>query len=204
MDGATIKKLRKQKGLTQPQLAELAGTDVSSISRYERGLRGKGISISNAEKLAMALGTSTAVILGIEEQKDAGPSGFSDDIVPYQIEPGDRYGGLVGPNRHLWTVVGNVLDNIGIGDGAVVVVDASQKARDALEPLQAVQVAFHSKQEPHRAIQLLRQFVPPSLLITNSSEGNLPSLDMNEDDAQIIAVIDSIHTRPRLPKRYDQ
>lgn len=191
--GAAIRRLREAKGWTQGQLAERLGVDVSTVSRYERNER--GLSVSKAETIAVELGGTTAEVLGVEGANGVGPAGFAEDMVPYDLKADDAFRGLVGTNRYLWMPLTNVLDNVGIAAGSVVVVNDSQKARDALRPLQAVQVAYHSKLEPGKAIKLLRQFVPPGLLITNCSTGNLPSLDMNEDDAQIIAVIESVHVR---------
>ena len=42
-------------------------------------------------------------------------------------------------------------------------------------------------------VTLLRQFVPPRLLITNSSVANQPSIDMDKEDAHIVGVVISIH-----------
>ncbi|MFN3625827.1 MAG: multiprotein-bridging factor 1 family protein [Hyphomicrobium sp.] len=194
--GAEIRRKRIEKGLTQAQLAELLGCDVSTISRYERDERTP--SISTAEVMARELNSTIPEILGVPATNGIGPAGFSDDMVPYATASGDRLAALTGPNRSLWIIDNDVLDNIGMRRGAIAVVDDSQKARDELKPLQAVQVAYHSKSSPGKAVRLLRQFVPPGLIITNSSHGNLPSLDLNKDDAQIVGVIDSVHLQMRL------
>lgn len=51
--GLNLKKIRKQQGLTQEQLAELCDLDRTYISSLERGKR--SISLKNIEKLSIAL-----------------------------------------------------------------------------------------------------------------------------------------------------
>lgn len=51
-----IKKLRKDKKLTQSQLSELTGITTSLISKYENG--SKEVGLDNATRLAEALETS--------------------------------------------------------------------------------------------------------------------------------------------------
>jgi len=133
--------------------------------------------------------------------REHAPKGFAEsDMTLYEAQADDPFAALTGQNRYLWTVETDVCDNIGIRRGHVLVVDDSQVAVDALRPLQPVQVAYHPPGEPDRAVRLLRQFVPPRLLITNSSKMNLPSLDIERDDAQIVGVIESMHAALGSPR----
>ena len=54
--GATIRRLRLEKDLTQRALAERSGLDVSYISGIERGCR--NVSLKSLEKVAKGLGCS--------------------------------------------------------------------------------------------------------------------------------------------------
>lgn len=54
--GQRIKTLRKERGLSQEELAELSGLDRTYISGIERGLR--NVALRNIEALAQALGVS--------------------------------------------------------------------------------------------------------------------------------------------------
>lgn len=59
-----IKELRKEKGLTQTQLAELAGTGQNRISQYESGdLPVENMTIGQAKKIADALGVKIEDLL---------------------------------------------------------------------------------------------------------------------------------------------
>ena len=56
--GQSLRDLRKERGLSQEDLAELCGLDRTYISGIERGLR--NVARRNIEALAQALGVSLA------------------------------------------------------------------------------------------------------------------------------------------------
>lgn len=60
-----IKKLRKEKGLTQVELSEIAHVPRICIARYESGEHKPGM--GNAQKLAAALGVTVDELIGKEE-----------------------------------------------------------------------------------------------------------------------------------------
>ena len=62
MLASRLRARRKSLGLTQRQLAELAGTDQSHISRLEQGR--KGATTAMLHRIAQALGLSLAELLG--------------------------------------------------------------------------------------------------------------------------------------------
>jgi len=69
-----LKKLRQKKGLTQEELSEKAGLDVTSISRFERGVRKP--SIESLFLIAKALNMSPkAIVAEIENLKPKLPHG---------------------------------------------------------------------------------------------------------------------------------
>jgi transcriptional regulator with XRE-family HTH domain len=57
----TLKKIRKEKGLTQKKLAELSGLSLNAIRKYESGERHP--KIENYEKLQNALGLKSVLEL---------------------------------------------------------------------------------------------------------------------------------------------
>mgnify|MGYP002518213785 CR=1 FL=1 len=68
-----LKNLRKEKGLTQIELAEKAGIAVNSVRLYESGkITPK---MDSVEKIAVALNTTVASLMGYEE-KPTIPPGF--------------------------------------------------------------------------------------------------------------------------------
>lgn len=61
--GKRIKELRNQLGISQEELADIAGLDRTYITSVERGKR--NISIVNLEKLSSALGVSLKTFFDI-------------------------------------------------------------------------------------------------------------------------------------------
>ena len=61
-----LKRIRKEKKLTQQELSQLSGVPQQTISRYEKGSR--NADSENLKKLALALKVSADDLLGITEQ----------------------------------------------------------------------------------------------------------------------------------------
>lgn len=77
--GEKLKRLRKEKGLTQEQLATLIGVKNSVISFYEVGDRMPSPEV--VKKLAVALHISSDYLLGIERNESIDVSGLDvEDI----------------------------------------------------------------------------------------------------------------------------
>ena len=62
-----LRQIRRQKHLSQSELAEIAGITTRSIQNYESGSRMPN-SLEITEKLAAALGVTTTYLLGAEEE----------------------------------------------------------------------------------------------------------------------------------------
>ena len=76
--GEKIKNLRKQKGLTQTELAKKMGTTQSTIYKYEKGLR--TIPLNVIEKFANIFETSVDILLNTKENKDYGDIDIGNKI----------------------------------------------------------------------------------------------------------------------------
>ena len=61
-----IRELRKQKGMTQQQLADKVGISNVSLSNYERGAQMPDL--ITLSKIAIELDVSTDILLGIQEE----------------------------------------------------------------------------------------------------------------------------------------
>ena len=69
--GKRLRQLRKARGLTQAQLAELASLPQSQISQIESGVRrGSAIQLDAARNLAFALGVSLDALAGVPTDVD--------------------------------------------------------------------------------------------------------------------------------------
>ncbi len=63
-----IKDIRKQKGLSQKELADLCGVHQTAVSQWEKGRTTPDI--TSLKKLAKALGVSVELLLGVEPVQD--------------------------------------------------------------------------------------------------------------------------------------
>lgn len=175
----------------------MIGLDKWDVSRLEVGKTQLKLDVAN--RIADALGVSLSEVLAIEDGgrttilPRAG-SGMAEDLAPYDGGPNDPFMRLVEDNTYPLLVQTDALDLAGIRRGDVVIVDGSAAICERPPPLAAVRVQYHpDPNNPERAVTLLRQYVPPRLVITNSSVRNERSLDIDIDDAQILGVVRSSH-----------
>lgn len=190
MTATRIRELREAKGLTQDQLGAAVGTNKFKISRIEKG--DTQLDLDLAVKIAQALDVSLAEVVGVE--RDCG-RGFDEDAEVYDAPATDPLHRLAdaGQNRSLYRVKSNVLDEIGIRAGDILLIDISAGAIRSIKPLSIVVAQLYSARELLEATTLLRQYVPPSLLITNSRDENQPPISMATTDAHIKGVVISRH-----------
>lgn len=180
--------------MTLEQLAAAVGLSEPHLSRLEAGKR--LLLVPVAERLAVQLHSTAAHVLGLDgEEPTRAADGMREDAALYQPAAADALAALATPNRFLYTVMADVVDRARIQRDDIVIVDVSEASVQQVAPLAVVLVRFHPPEEFMKPVTLLRQFVPPSLLITNSSKGNEPSLDTTEDDAHIVGVVVGSHRR---------
>lgn len=74
---ANIKKLRKQKHMTQKQLAERVGVSKAMISAYETEMRYPSYDV--LIKLSATFGVSTDYLLGLERNKTVDITGLDEE-----------------------------------------------------------------------------------------------------------------------------
>lgn len=74
--GERIKTLRIQQGMTQEELGRKVGVQKSAIYKYETGLV-VNLKRSTIEKLAQVLGVKPTYLMGMSEDEDEIPLGFS-------------------------------------------------------------------------------------------------------------------------------
>ena len=148
-----------------------------------------------AQAIANELNVPLADVLGITAP--SGATGFAQDVTPYVADGPGRTLPPLGANEYRFLVETNACENAGVKRGDVVVVNDSAAAVAAVQPLDVVIVLYHHPQTPDNAVHLLRQFVPPGLLITNAGADNARSIDVAREDAHIVSVITSVHRRVR-------
>ncbi|EFM12536.1 transcriptional regulator, XRE family [Paenibacillus curdlanolyticus YK9] len=77
--GARIREIRKSKGLTQDQLAEISQFHYSYIGGVERGER--NVSLENLAKIADALQVKLSLFFDYEEPKSSAVDSELDEII---------------------------------------------------------------------------------------------------------------------------
>lgn len=188
--------LRKKRRWTQDLLAEKAQISQGHYARIEAGKR--GLSMSNAEKIADALGVDVTEVLGLRnavERHQQPASGLAEDAEPYEANVNERvaFAPRRGENIDPWRVRTAALDQIGIMPGDIVLVDLSSDAVEQVKPLQAVIAQRYYGEDLGKAETMLRQFIPPAMLVTNSETMREMPLSLTDDDVHIKGVIIAIH-----------
>ncbi|WP_024276013.1 helix-turn-helix transcriptional regulator [Hyphomicrobium sp. 802] len=182
-----LKKLRKKHGLTLEELAEKLGASHSHVQRVET--RQTALTMKFAKRIADVLNEDLADVLALDEGKGVnGPASVPgpSDAIPFKDS---KYAGLVTPAKgnpplERWRILRPVLDKAGVPNGAIAFVDTSVRAAMVVKPLLCVLASIPDSEQI-----IARQFVPPGLLITNTTGTNEPSLDIEKGEAKIIGVI---------------
>jgi transcriptional regulator with XRE-family HTH domain len=186
-----LKELRDARGWSQTDLAErVGGMDKHKVSRIENG--DTKLDIDLALKISSALEVSLGELLGLDEAV----TGLAEDAAMYDPGPGEPLRGLADPARgqSLYVVKSRALDMLGIEPGHVLQVSMTPEAVKNMAPLSIVIAQLYDPDpEVMRATTVIRQFVPPALLITNSRDENAAPLNMNALDIAIKGVVTYRH-----------
>lgn len=177
-----IRQLRQARKLTQEQLAEMCNTTQPQIKRLETGER--KLTETWMRVLAKALGVRPADLLDTAAYAD-----FDDDIEPATNGGADISGPLMTLGVAVYSVRTDSVELAGAPPGSRIVVDARKiNPLDISAGSLVAAVATHDGKES----LILRQFLPPSLLVTNRSGGNIA---ISTDDASFKIRIIGVVTR---------
>lgn len=184
-----LRELRQKHGLTVEALAEMAGVHHSTVSRIENEKR--GLSFDLAERFAQAMDTTAPQVMGLDlSEQVVRLRGMEEDAVPYVPDgPPLPFQKRHGASVDEWEIRSSAVDRTGIKPGTIAFVDISAKAVENIAPLKCVIAQIYDDKDLTKAKTIVRQFVPPSLLITNSSEANGVPLDLEKGEAYIKGVI---------------
>ena len=177
-----IKDLRKEKGLTLNQLSEKTGISASHLSRIEAGAR--GLKLEYIESISRVLSvTPTELIAGQE-------FGYESDLLPYTPPKGTALEKAIAsePSQKMFRVLSDVLNELGIQDGDVVIANMAKSALQNLTIGQPVVVAMPSKVKDRQPL-LLRQYITPNMLVTNSVSQNALPIHIVRSGAKIIGLV---------------
>jgi len=117
-------------------------------------------------------------------------SGMAEEAVRYIPGEGSRLARApLGDHEFYYKMAGKNLDDLGVHDGDVLTVSM---AKDLLENLKIGDIVIAQVYSGTTATTIVRQFVPPHLLISNSRCDNLQPINMVSTDCLIRGLVVSI------------
>ncbi len=182
MQTSKIKKLRLERGLTLADVAGQVGLSEGHMSRVEAGTR--GLRFAKLDRLARVLGVPVAELAGGIEMR------CTSDVAPYYPPKGSVIEkALSSSTQRMYRVLTNVLNEIKIVANDLIVVETNPKSFNKIENGKALIISILD--EKGNEVLLLRQYIAPYLLITNSNDENELSLHMQKLEIKLIgSVID--------------
>jgi transcriptional regulator with XRE-family HTH domain len=187
-----ITKLRKARGWSMRDLAHRVNSSASTINDIEKGKT--QITLTWMERLARAFEISVEELAGFE-------GGFVhrnvDEVVPFQKD--SRIVGQIQlrKGQELYEVKVSFVDQVRIYEGSVVVVDT---LISSFGDLATGDIVLGRHQDDFGTRLILREFVLPSLLITNSRGTNLPSINLYNAPFDIVGLVVSSVSEFRAPR----
>lgn len=183
-----IKELREARGWSMEELGRRVGIGKSGVNKWEKGVN--QIKMDKLQKLAEIFEIPIYEIIDVSGNT---VGSFEEDAEPYVAKNKNERIDL-GNAEFLYTAKTIVLDQIGIVPGTTLVVNMDN---DATEHMQSEDIVLAQLYDGMSAKTVLRQFIAPSLLITNSSSDNHPTINLRNEDAVIKGVVTSWHSHLR-------
>jgi transcriptional regulator with XRE-family HTH domain len=189
MTANRIKTLRELRGWSQEELGRRLGSNKFKISRLEAG--------EQKLDLDLALRIASEFEVSLSEVVALGPAaGLREDAKCYSPGPNDPLARLADPARKqaLYIVKSRALDELGLVPGDVLLVDGSREAIEKPPALSAVVCeAIDDAGQKIAGATMLRQFVPPNLLVTNSHTSNASPINVTTANVRVVGVVTSRH-----------
>ena len=189
-----LKKLRlsyKGKGgraLTQKELAAMAGiNNPETVSKIERG--DQNITAEQCMIFARIFNVDPSVFVVSSGDDPSIFAGFSEEAVPFDPEAGSFEAHFPLKVTQSWyRIADSRLEEIGLLPGDAVVIDIGKDAMSGLAIGDVVIANLYSA-DGKSAETIVRQWLPPHLLSTNSRKRNLPPLNIEHDNVSLLGVI---------------
>jgi transcriptional regulator with XRE-family HTH domain len=183
--------LRKQMGWSQAQLGAKIDVAKETISKIER--RVQGITEGQAHAMATVFGVR------IDDLYEAGTEyapGLAEEAAPFVPNASSFESRIpLEENQSWYRISKSYLDQLGFMDGDQIIIDVSRGAMENLHIGDIVVANQYRTKGQKSAETIVRQFIPPSILITNSLHKNQPILNTRADDVVILGIV--VHPRRR-------
>jgi transcriptional regulator with XRE-family HTH domain len=191
--GEMLRQLRQsyrgkgKRALTQKELAAMAGIpNLETISKIERGAQ----SITPEQVIIFAKifnvppVTFVKDIPGIESGR-----GFSEEAELFTPDAGSFESRVPLKDTQSWyRIKESRLDEIGMMPGDTVAIDIGKSAMEGIAIGDVVIANLYSA-DGKSAETIVRQWIPPRLLITNSRSRNLLPLNLEQDNASLLGIV---------------
>jgi transcriptional regulator with XRE-family HTH domain len=170
-----IKQLRLERGLSLKELAQEIGITDSHLSRVETGKR--GLHSPKLVELARFFNVPVGEIMS------QGNSSVVPDVAPYTPPKGSVLEkAFTSTTQKMFKVLTNGMSELGITEGDPIVVETKPIARADLTMGEVVIAEVGGE----FSILVLRQYIEPNLLVTNSSDDNAMPIHVVRSRAKII------------------
>ena len=194
-----LKQLRDERGLSMEKLASMIGREKPLIYKLEKGLTRYNETVLNA--LAKALEVSPMELLKDEQDGDdiVPTMGPLQDAIPYDANLNTGALPAIDSQQFVYELKSSVLDQIGLFPGDIIIIDISP---DFLDGLSDGDVVVAQSYEGGVATTIVRQFVGPCMLVSNSSGTNPPIINIRSQDVGIKGVMRSSHRLKARTRRH--
>jgi transcriptional regulator with XRE-family HTH domain len=186
-----IHELRKAHGLSRDELGRLAGTTANTIRRLEMGLENGGmeLTVSWMRTLAPLLDVMPADLMTFTLLAET-----QDEVVAADDDPLAESHAALGVRVYRVTEAGHSLDAIGIKPGDTLLADEAPErisnVQSLISDLKGLDVVILHVRSPEDGVDalVLREFVPPDLVISNT-KGTIRVGRITDPRVQLKAVV---------------
>jgi DNA-binding Xre family transcriptional regulator len=170
-----------EKGLTMSELAAKVGLSESHLSRVEANVR--GVKLTKLGAIAKVLGVPMVELMPQESFEH--PS----DLIPFVPPKGSAVAkALSSSTQRMFRVQSDVLNEIGIREGDLIIADTGAHAVGEVATGSPVVAEIENGKTGEKAL-LLRQYIAPNLLITNSDSQNTVSIHRLKSSVEIVGIV---------------
>jgi transcriptional regulator with XRE-family HTH domain len=179
-----IQELRKAKGWSLQDLADRINASKSAIFELEKGKTRLNVGWIN--RLANVFEVEPEEIYEFTAPQK---KSILDDVELLESSIEDL---RMTDSQSAYVVLSGILDQIGINSGMIVVVDSDP---ENISQISTGDVALVAVREKRITRLLLRQFMAPSMLLTNSSAENSPLINLRIQDAGLKGIVTGAYQR---------
>jgi transcriptional regulator with XRE-family HTH domain len=192
---AKIRDLRQARGWSMRELARRVNTTSSTINKLEKGAI--KLDINWLKKLSEAFDVPMSVLF---EDLSGDKASFCSDVALYDGDLESTFPDIRFEKNHsVYMVITHALDQIGILPKHFLLVDQSIDDTKNLDTGDIVIFKLFDREIASEFATLMRQFVSPSIFITNTSNDAQQIINAKDKKLKILGVVTSHVSARRKP-----